>query len=119
MKYILFFIYLLSSFSTLAEMYSCKYNELSNTKIITFDRITHSHFKKCNSESCDKNRYEVIYADENNLIFGNIILKKQKESSGFQLILIDKQSNSFTAAKIGLPQSNINNEFVKGKCTLN
>tara|TARA_Y100001970_G_scaffold251309_1_gene323965 strand:+ start:307 stop:669 length:363 start_codon:yes stop_codon:yes gene_type:complete len=120
MKYILFFCFVaFYSFSALAEKYFCKYNEFGLTKIITFDRITHSHFKICNSENCDKNRFEVIYVDSKNLIFGNIILKEKSESDKFQLVIIDKETNLFTASKISFPNSNINNEFVKGKCALN
>ena len=120
MKYILLFCSVaFYSFPTLAEIYFCKYNEFGSTKTVTFDRITHSHFKICNSENCDKNRYEVIYADAKNLIFGNMILKEKTESDQFQLVIIDKETNLFTASKISFPNSNINNEFVKGKCALN
>ena len=119
MKTLLTLVSLFCSFSALAEIYSCKYNEFGSAKIITFDRVTHSHFKICDNKICDKNRYEVIYVDEKNLIFGNIILKEQKESNRFQLVIIDKRSNLFTAAKINLPNSNIKNDFFKGECTLN
>ena len=119
MKALLTLVFLLLPFSTLAEVYSCQYNELGFSKIITFDRVTHSHFKICDSEICDKNRYEVMFADEKNLIFGNIVLKEQTVSETFQLVIIDKITNLFTATKISLPNSNINNEFIKGECVLN
>tara|TARA_Y100001970_G_C13824190_1_gene646458 strand:+ start:74 stop:430 length:357 start_codon:yes stop_codon:yes gene_type:complete len=118
MKLLLTLVFLMFPFSTLAEVYSCQYNELGLSKIITFDRVTHSHFKICDSESCDKNRYEVMFADYKNLIFGNII-KEQTESESFQLVIIDKITNLFIVNKLSLPNSNINNEFVKGKCILN
>ena len=119
MKTFLTFIIFLWPFSALAEMYYCTYNQFETTKIITFDRVTHSHFKTCNSESCDKNRYAVIYADENNLIFGNIVLTEEVSSDGFQLFIIDKRTNSFNAAKISLPTRKINNQFIKGECIVN
>ena len=120
MKYILFFIFLVCySFSVNSERYSCKYNEFETIKNITFDRVTHSHFKMCDNKNCDKNRFVVMYADEDNLIFGNIILKKETESEGFQIFIIDKSTNLFTAAKIGLPKKNVSNEFIKGECVLN
>ena len=106
-------------FTALAEIYSCKYNEFGSTKIITFDRVTHSHFKICNNGNCDKNRYEVIFADKKNLVFGNIILTEKTESDRFKLIIIDKINNLFTVNKISLPNNNINNEFIKGECKLN
>ena len=107
------------SFPLVAEIFSCNYNELENNKVIIFDRVTHSLFKICHKESCDKNRYIVIYADEANLIFGNIDLNEEKEPGGFQLVMIDKKTKLFTAAKISLPKSNIKNKFIKGECTLN
>ena len=119
MKTLLTLVSLFCSFSALAEIYSCKYNEFGSTKTITFDRVTHSHFKICNSENCNKNRYEVIFADEKNLVFGNIILKEKTESDRFYLIIIDKRANLFTAGKISLPNNNIDNEFVNGECALN
>ena len=67
MKYILFFIFLVCySFSVNSERYSCKYNEFETIKNITFDRVTHSHFKMCDNKNCDKNRFEVIYVDSKN-----------------------------------------------------
>ena len=119
MKYFLIFVFLFYPFTALAEIYSCKYNEFGSTKIITFDRVTHSHFKICNNGNCDKNRYEVIFADKKNLVFGNIILTEKTESDRFKLIIIDKRNNLFTASKISLPNSNTNNEFIKGECKLN
>ena len=109
----------LYSFSVAAENYYCNYNEFETNKIIIFDRVTHSHFKICDKEICNKNRYMVIYANRDNLIFGNIDLKEEKESGGFQLIMIDKRTLLFTAAKISLPNSNIKNKFINGKCVLN
>jgi hypothetical protein len=46
-------------------------------------------------------------------------LKEKSESNKFQLVIIDKEKNLFTASKISFPNSNINNEFVKGECALN
>ena len=120
MKYILFFIFLVCySFSVNSERYSCKYNEFETIKNITFDRVTHSHFKICNSENCYKNRFEVIFADKKNLIFGNIISKDKIESDGFQLVIIDKKTNLFSIRKISLQNNNIKNELINGKCVLN
>tara|TARA_Y100001970_G_scaffold211007_1_gene257526 strand:- start:291 stop:650 length:360 start_codon:yes stop_codon:yes gene_type:complete len=109
----------LYSFSVAAENYYCNYNEFETNKIIIFDRVTHSHFKICDEKSCDKNRYVVIYADEDNLIFGNVDFKKEMEKRRFELIMIDKREKLFTAAKISLPKSNIKNEFIKGQCVFN
>ena len=107
------------SFQAIAETFSCNYSELKSIKTISFDRVNHSLFKICHNESCDKNRYTVIYADEENLIFGNIDLKEEKESDGFQLIKIDKKTKLFIASKINLPKNNIKNKFIKGECVLN
>ena len=110
---------LLYSSSLVAETYSCNYSEIETNKTITFERVTHSHFKICDKENCDNKRYLVIYSDKNNLIFGNINLKEEKELDEFQLVLIDKQVNSFTVAKISLPNSNIKNTFINAECSLN
>ena len=68
LKNLLILFSLFYSFSVLAETYSCKYNEFGSTKIIIFDRVTHSHFKMCDNKNCDKNRFVVMYADEDNLM---------------------------------------------------
>ena len=60
-----------------------------------------------------------MFADEKNLIFGSIILKEQAEAEKFQLVIIDKITNLFTATKISLPNNNIKNEFINGDCILN
>ena len=109
----------LYSFSVAAENYYCNYNEFETNKIIIFDRVTHSHFKICDEDSCDKNRYVVIYADEDNLIFGNVNFNKEMKKSRFELVMIDKREKLFTAAKISLPKNNNKNEFIKGECVFN
>ena len=119
MKTFIVLVIFLYSFTAAAEIYSCTYSEFETNKIITFDRVTHSHFKICDRESCDKNRYMVIYSDKDYLIFLNIDLKEKKESGGFRLFIIDKITNVFTATKISLPKNNIKNKFIKGKCVLN
>ena len=114
----LFFILIFYSFSVLAETYSCKYSELNTIKTITFDRVTHSHFEQCQKGTCNKKKYPVIYADKDNLIFGDIDLNEEKETDMFSLVIIDKKTNLFTIAKISLPKKNINNEYINGKCIL-
>ena len=114
MKTLLFIILLSLSFSAHSEIYSCKYKEFETTKNISFDRVGHSHFKKCSDNICDKVTYTVLYVDNDNLIIGDII--KNKDSRGaFQIFIIDKIDNLFSSARISLPGLFDKNLFVSGK----
>ena len=59
---IIFFILIFPTF-VFAETYSCKYKELNQIKYINFDRITHSHFTRCIQDECNKQKYSVIFAN--------------------------------------------------------
>ena len=61
----LFFIIIFST-SVFAETYICDYEELNKVKKFSLDRVTHSHFKKCVKNECDKNKYSVIFANNDN-----------------------------------------------------
>ena len=56
---IIFFILIFPTF-VFAETYSCKYKELNQIKYINFDRITHSHFTRCNQDECNKQKNIII-----------------------------------------------------------
>ena len=116
MKKLYIFLFILFSSSAMAEKYSCKYQELNSTKTLEFDRVGHSHFKKCSEEICDQKSYSVIHVDKDNLIFGEIILTEGNNSNGFQIFMIDKKLNLFSSAIITLPGHNQANKFVSGEC---
>ncbi|MBI04275.1 MAG: hypothetical protein CMI96_00480 [Pelagibacteraceae bacterium] len=115
---VLFLALVLFSSSAVTEIYSCKYNQAGSEKIITFDRVNHSHFKICYAKNCDDKLYMVIYADNDSLIFGDVI-KKEKNLNSFKIIILDKNKNLFTSNKIKFPNSNFKNEFISGGCTIN
>ena len=81
-----------------AETYSCKYEELSQIKYINFDRTTHSHFTRCIQDKCSEYKYSVIFANNDNLIIGD----KDENKESYFLFIINKNTNSFTAANISL-----------------
>ena len=82
-----------------AETYSCKYEELSQIKYINFDRTTHSHFTRCIQDKCSEYKYSVIFANNDNLIIGD----KDENKESYFLFIINKNTNSFTAANINFP----------------
>ena len=112
--FILFF-----SYPAYSEKYNCSYKEFDDEILISFDRITHSHFRKCSKGNCDDKKYPVIYADGDNLIFGDVKFDNQKDLNSFQLVIIDKNSKVFNSIKIASPNSNNENVFIKGVCEIN
>ena len=116
MKKLFIFLFILFSSSAMAEKYSCKYQELNSTKSLDFDRVGHSHFKKCSGEICDQRSYSVIHVDKDNLIFGEIISTEDNNSKGFQVFMIDKKLNLFSSVIITLPGYNQSNKFESGTC---
>ena len=110
---IIFFILIFPTF-VFAETYSCKYKELNQIKYINFDRITHSHFTRCNQDECNKQKYSVIFANNDNLIIGNI----EEQAENFFLFIINKNTNLFSAANINLPYAE-QNKYFSGICVKN
>ena len=115
-KILLIFIYIIH-FSANAETFNCIVKDKKN---IIFDRVGHSHFKKCIEDNCDKDSYGIIHTDEKFLIFGNFEFQKEKQKNYFQIFIIDKELSSFSDFKIILPlnhASHNKNEMIVGKCT--
>ena len=116
---ILYFIFLLIiSFNLFAETYSCEYKELDRLKKFTLDRVTHSHFKKCFDDECEAQKLSVIFADNDNIIIGDII-NKDKNEKNFFIFIINKNTYLFSAAKIQLPNNDTENFNFTGKCLKN
>ncbi len=115
MKILCLIFILIVSFNVFAETYYCEYKELDKVKKISLDRVTHSHFKKCNDDECEDQKLSVIFADNKNIIIGDIINKDNKEEN-FLVFIIDKNTYLFSAAKIKLPNNNAENIYFKGKC---
>ena len=109
---ILFFFILIFPFFVFAETYSCKYEELNQIKYINFDRTTHSHFKRCNQDKCSKQKYSVIFANNDSLIIGDM----EKNKNSYFLFIIDKNTNSFSAANINFPHYEKENTYFNGEC---
>ena len=97
-----------------AETYICKYEEINHLKKIILDRVTHSHFKKCIQNNCDKKKYSVLFANNDSLIIGNI----EENPDHFFLFIINKNTNFFSAANINLLHPEENNNF-NGICVKN
>ena len=112
---ILYFLLIipLSSF-VFAENYICNYEELNKMKKFTLDRVTHSHFKKCIKNQCDKKKYSVVFANNDNLIIGDI----EEQAEKFFLFMINKNTNLFSAANINLQHPEQNN-YLSGICVKN
>ena len=115
MKILFFNFILIFSFNVLGETYFCTYKELGNIKNISFDRITHSHFKKCNNNQCDDKKYSAIFADNDSLIIGDVI-EDEKKGSNFLLFIIDKNTKLFSASIIQFPNNITENKFFNGEC---
>ena len=117
MKRVFLFFILIINFSANAETYNCT---LKDNKNIIFDRVGHSHFKKCIENICDNEGYGIIHVDERFLIFGNIKFQKLKQKQYFQIFIIDKELNYLSDTKIKLPLNhsiNIKNEILVGECS--
>ena len=115
-KILLIFIYIIH-FSANAETFNCIVKDKKN---IIFDRVGHSHFKKCIEDNCDKDIYSIIHTDEKFLIFGNFEFQQEKQKNYFQIFIIDKELSSFSDFKIILPINHTSynkNEMIVGKCT--
>ena len=112
---ILYFLLIipLSSF-VFAENYICNYEELNKMKKFTLDRVTHSHFKKCEQNNCDNKKYPVIFANNDNLIIGDI----EEHAENFFLFMINKNTNLFSAANINLAYTE-QNKYFNGICVKN
>ena len=102
---------LINSSNIFAETYICEYEELNKIQQITLDRVTHSHFKKCVQDKCDKKKYSVIFANNDNLIIGNI----EENPENFFLFMINKNTNFFSTANINLLYPKQNN-YLSGIC---
>ena len=102
---------LINSSNIFAETYICEYEELNKIQQITLDRVTHSHFKKCVQDKCDKNKYSVIFANNDNLIVGDI----EESPEIFFLFMINKNTNFFSSANINLLYPKQNN-YLSGIC---
>ncbi len=100
--------------SVFAETYICDYEELNKVKKFSLDRVTHSHFKKCVKNECDKKKYSVIFANNDNLIIGDI----EEQAENFFLFIINKNTNLFSAANINLPFAE-QNKYFSGICVKN
>ena len=50
----LILIFLFFSFYASAETFYCQYQDKNKIKNIKFDRSSHSHFKKCQNNICEK-----------------------------------------------------------------
>ena len=116
-KISIFFLVILFSQNSIAEKYTCEYKHTKRT--IIFDRITHSHFKKCIDGNCDNKRYQVIYADQKRLIFGESILDDEKKFGGFHVFIVDKINNLFKESIISSPKSILENSSLNGQCLKN
>ena len=108
-------IYLFFSFNAHAETYYCQYQNRDNIKNIKFDRTSHSHFKKCLDNICEKIGLSIIHVDNNNLLFGDIFLN-ERSIKYFRIYFIDKKNNFFKELKISMPGSNLENEVIEGNC---
>ena len=109
----LLFIIIFST-SVFAETFVCDYKELNKIKKFTLDRVTHSHFKKCSKNNCDDKKYSVVFANNDNLIIGDI----EQHTENFFLFIINKDTNLFSAANINLSYPEQNNYF-SGICVKN
>ena len=109
----LLFIIIFST-SVFAETYICDYEELNKVKKFSLDRVTHSHFKKCVKNKCDDKKYSVVFANNDNLIIGDI----EENAEDFFIFIINKNTNFFSAANINLPYPEENNNF-NGICEKN
>ena len=109
----LFFVIIFSPY-VFAETYICDYEELNKIKKITLERVTHSHFKKCVQDKCDKKKYSVIFANNDSLIISDI----EENAENFFLFIINKNTNFFSAANINLPYSK-KNKYFSGICLKN
>ena len=109
----LLFIIIFST-SVFAETYICDYEEFNKVKKFSLDRVTHSHFKKCVKNKCDDKKYSVVFANNDNLIIGNI----EEHAENFFLFIINKNTNLFSAANINLPNDE-QNKYFYGICVKN
>ena len=109
---VLFILIMLFPTFVFAETYSCKYEELSQIKYINFDRTTHSHFTMCIQDKCSEYKYSVIFANNDNLIIGD----KDENEENYFLFIINKNTNSFTAANIYFPHHEQENTYFNGDC---
>ena len=107
MRILVVFLILIISPNVFGETYICSYEEGKQIKQITLDRVTHSHFKKCKQNNCDKKKYSVIFANNDNLIIGDI----EENSEHFFIFIINKNTNFFSAANINLSYPEVNNNF--------
>ena len=120
MQYVLiFFLFLLLSSSIFGETYSCKYNELLDSKTVVFDRVGHSYFKICDiKKNCKNEIYTVISADKNSLIFSNN-MEEKKNPHIYKIIFINKINKLFTATAVNLSKKNPNHITISGSCVIN
>ena len=114
MKILYFLLIIFLSSFVFAESYICDYEELNKIKKFTLDRVTHSHFKKCAKNKCIDKKYSVVFANNDNLIIGDI----EQHTENFFLFIINKDTNLFSAANINLSYPEQNNYF-SGICVKN
>ncbi len=119
MRNLLFLLVMLFSPSIFGESYSCKYNELSDNKIIIFDRVGHSYFKICDiKKNCKNETYTVISADKNSLIFSKNMEEKENPHI-YKIIFINKINKLFTATTVNLSKKNPSHLTISGRCVVN
>ena len=115
MRIFFFLLFFIICSNVLAETYVCEYKDLNKIKKFTFERITHSHFKMCEDDKCEDQKLSVIFADNNNLIIGDII-NKDKVNENFLLFIIDNNKKLFSLTNISLPHQDIKKQTLTGKC---
>ena len=113
---ILYFIsvFVFLTFHVNAETFFCTYKDSEVSRTIKFDRTSHSHFKKCQNQECNKIGLAVIYVDNNYLIFGDI--QNEMNIEYFQIFFINKELNIFKGLKISMPGSDLDSELIEGVC---
>ena len=109
---VLFILIMLFPTFVFAETYSCKYEELSQIKYINFDRTTHSHFTMCTQDKCSGYKYSVIFANNDNLIIGDM----EKNKKSYFVFILDKNTYFFSAANINFPHYEKENTYFNGEC---
>ena len=98
-----------------SETYFCNYKDNEESRTIKFDRTSHSHFKTCQDQECNKRGLPVIYVDNNNLIFGDMS-QDEINIEYFQIFLINKKLNIFKGLMISAPGSDLDNKLFEGVC---
>ena len=114
----LMLIFLFFSFFANAETFYCQYQDKDKIKNIKFDRTSHSHFKKCQDNVCEKVGLSIIHVDDKNLLFGDIFLN-ERSIKYFRIYFIDKKNNFFKDLKISMPGSILENKVIEGDCYKN